>query len=126
MARVPHELYGIFGKDRRCSAGEWRDLALDVIDKIHGLDRVPILVGGTGLYLRALMIGFHRIPAVASEIRTALNERLNREGANVLHRELAFSDPVTASRLHRNDGQRIVRALEVYAAGVVLLEPDIV
>ena len=116
LARVPHELYGAFGKDRRCSAGEWRDLALDAINKIHDLDRVPILVGGTGLYLRALMTGFHRMPAVPSQIRIALNERLNREGADVLLTELASSDPVTASRLHRNDGQRIVRALEVFAA----------
>ena len=116
LARVPHELYGLFGNDRRCSAGEWRDLALDAINRINDLNRVPILVGGTGLYLRALMTGFHRMPAVASEIRTALNERLKREGADVLHTELASSDPVTASRLHRSDGQRIVRALEVFAA----------
>ena len=116
MARVPHELYGVFGNDQRCSAGEWRNLAVDTINKFLALDRLPILVGGTGLYLRALMTGFHRMPAVAMEIRAELNERLFREGTSVLYDELTSCDPLTAARLHQSDGQRIVRALEVFAA----------
>ena len=113
-ARVAHHLYGVFGLDERCSAGTWRGAALDVIENCHAAGSVPVLVGGTGLYLRALMTGLHRMPAVPRDIRDRLNRRAETEGAGALHVELAAVDPDMARRLSPSDGQRIVRALEIF------------
>lgn len=112
--RVPHHLYGILGMTERCSAGQWRDLAVAAIHDIHRRDAIPIVVGGTGLYLKALMTGLHEMPAVPVEIRDGLNQRLDVEGAPALHAELSSSDPETASGLNPADGQRVVRALEIF------------
>ncbi len=111
---VPHHLYGILGIGERCSAGQWRDRALEAIRDIHRRDAVPIVVGGTGLYIKALMTGLHDMPVVPADIRDGLNRRLAEEGAQALHAELALSDPVTAADLNPGDGQRIVRALEIF------------
>lgn len=113
-SRIPHHLYGILGPDERCSAGQWRARALKAIAEIHGRGGLPVLAGGTGLYLRALMTGLHRMPGVPPHIREALNERLQTSGPAVLHAELATCDPETAAGLKATDGQRIVRALEVF------------
>lgn len=112
--RVPHHLYGVLGLEERCSAGQWRERAVEAIREIHERGGIPIVVGGTGLYLKALMTGLHDIPAVPAEIRNGLNERLAEEGAPALHAELTSSDPATASGLNPGDGQRIVRALEIF------------
>jgi len=114
IARVPHHLYGLLGLHERCSAGQWRIRALSVIDDIQHLGALPIVVGGTGLYLRALMTGLHRMPAVPVAIREGLNTRLADEGAAALHAELAALDPETAAGLNPADSQRIVRALEIF------------
>lgn len=111
---VQHHLYGILGVDERCSAGQWRTRALDTIGDINGRSRVPVIVGGTGLYLRALMTGLHRIPTVPPAIRDDLNARLVIEGAPALHAELTACDPETAAGLNPSDAQRIVRALEIF------------
>ncbi|CAN0497408.1 unnamed protein product, partial [Laminaria digitata] len=113
LARAPHHLYGVLGTCDRCSAGQWRDLALDAIRDIHRRGALPIVVGGTGLYLRALMTGLHDMPSVPAGIRDRLNRRLKGEGAQALHTVLAAGDPDTAASLNPADGQRIVRALEV-------------
>ena len=78
--------------------------------------RVPLLVGGTGLYFQGLLHGIAEIPAVDPALGAALTARLEREGSAALHAELALSDPAYAARIHPNDRQRIVRALEVLAA----------
>ncbi len=109
-----HHLYGIFGMGARCSAGQWRDLAVSAITEIHQRERLPIVVGGTGLYLKALMQGLHAIPSVPPYLRDHLNQRLSKEGAAKLYGELSLCDPVTASVLNPADGQRIVRALEIF------------
>jgi len=114
IARVPHHLYGILGLHERCSAGQWRTRALDVIKDVQRRAALPIVVGGTGLYLRALMTGLHRMPAVPAAIREGLNARLADEGAAALHAELAALDPETAAGLNPADSQRIVRALEIF------------
>lgn len=111
---VPHHLYGVLGLNERSSAGSWSEQALHIINNCHQAGTVPVLVGGTGLYLRALMTGLHRMPAVPSEIRERLNDRLRRGGPGVLHGELAAVDPDMAYRLNPADGQRIVRALEIF------------
>lgn len=113
VARTPHHLYGVLGMAERCSAGEWRSRALETIREIHGRDATPIIVGGTGLYLRALMTGLHTMPDVSADLRESLNRRLQAEGAPALHAELLASDPETAEGLNAADGQRIVRALEI-------------
>lgn len=112
--RAPHHLYGVLGLGERCSAGQWRDLAVDAIQDIHGRDGVPVVVGGTGLYLKALMTGLHDMPVVPADIRDGLNLRLRNDGAPALHAELSAVDPATAKNLNPADGQRIVRALEIF------------
>lgn len=112
-ARAPHHLYGVLGMADRCSAGEWRSRALETIREIHRRDATPIVVGGTGLYLKALMTGLHTMPDVPADLRESLNRRLQAEGAPALHAELLVSDPETADGLNAADGQRVVRALEI-------------
>lgn len=113
LSRAPHRLYGFLDASDKCSAGQWRDLALAEIGDAAAAGRLPIVVGGTGLYLKALMRGLHDLPDVPGQVREALMERLEREGPGALHAELLAADPETASRLAPGDRQRIVRALEV-------------
>lgn len=113
LDRVPHRLYGLLGAGERCSAGHWRTLAEAEIRTATAEGRLPVLAGGTGLYLRALMSGLHDLPDVPAEVRERLNARVAAEGAPALHAELAARDPETAARLRPGDSQRIVRALEI-------------
>ena len=110
---APHKLYGFLSIDQRCSAGRWRRLALSSISAAHDDDRLPIVVGGTGLYLRALTEGLHALPEVPLNIRKELNERTRADGIGKLYNELVQSDPETAAMLNPNDRQRIIRAMEV-------------
>ena len=115
-ALVPHRLYGVLSASEVCSAGRWRDMALAEIDGAHAAGKLPIVCGGTGLYLKALTQGLSPMPEVPDDIREAMRARLAAEGAEALHRELAVRDPALARRLQPADGQRIVRALEVREA----------
>ncbi len=115
-ARVRHRLYGIRDAAERCSAAAWCELARSAIAEAEHAGRVPIVVGGTGLYFRALTEGLSAIPAIPDAIRTAVRARLEAIGASALYRELAARDPVTAERLEPGDRQRIVRAVEVIEA----------
>jgi tRNA dimethylallyltransferase len=115
-ARVPHRLFGITGPGEPCSAGEWRDLAMAEIRAAHEAGQVPVVVGGTGLYLRTLMAGIARLPAIPGAIRERVRASLASEGSAALHERLAQRDPVTAGRLSPHDSQRICRALEVLDA----------
>lgn len=112
-ARVPHYLYGHVDASERYSVGRWRGDALAAIAAIRARERVPIIVGGTGLYFSALTKGLADIPAADPELRAALQARLAAEGAPALHAELARADAETAGRLKPNDAPRILRALEV-------------
>lgn len=112
-ARAPHHLYGHVDAAERYSTGRWLADALRVLDDIRTRGRTPIVVGGTGLYFKALTEGLADIPAADEALRDALRERAEREGAPALHAELAARDPVTARRLEPNDAPRILRALEV-------------
>lgn len=111
--RAPHRLYGILDAAGRFSAGEWRSLALDAIAEASAEGRLPIVVGGTGLYLKALTGGLHAIPPVPAAVRRALTADLERDGPERLHAELSAVDPESAARLAPADSQRIIRALEV-------------
>ncbi len=110
---APHHLYGHIDAAERYSTGRWLTDALAAIADIRSRTKTPIIVGGTGLYFRALTQGLADMPDVDPELRAALIARAEREGAPVLHAELAALDPQTASRLEPNDAPRIIRALEV-------------
>lgn len=112
-ARAPHRLYGHVDAAELYSTGRWLAEALAAIAAIRGRGATPILVGGTGLYFKALTQGLADIPAADPDLRAALRERAAREGAPALHAELAARDPATAARLAPNDAPRILRALEV-------------
>lgn len=112
-ARVPHHLVDILEPDEVYSAGEFARRARAAIDEIAGRGRVPIVVGGSGLYLRALLRGLSPLPPGDPEVRAALRSRLETEGLPALREELARIDPKTAARLAAGDTQRVLRALEV-------------
>ena len=115
-ADVPHRLYGALPAAEACSAGHWRELALAEIDHAHAAGKLPVICGGTGLYIKALTEGLSPMPEVPEDIRTSCRERLAELGVAALHAELSARDPVMAERLEPTDGQRIVRALEVLDA----------
>ena len=114
--RAPHRLYGFMTAADSCSAGRWLELALEEIASAHRADRLPIVVGGTGLYLRALRQGLSAIPAIPDEIRATARRRHEEIGAQAFHAEVASRDPATAGRLAPTDRQRLIRAWEVHAA----------
>jgi len=116
LAAVPHHLYGVLPAAERCSAGRWRELALEAIAGIHARNRLPIIVGGAGLYIRTLLDGLAPIPPVPETVRAAIADRMAAEGPAALHAALARRDPDGAARLSPNDRQRIARALEVLEA----------
>lgn len=112
-ARAPHHLYGYADAGELYSTGRWLTDALAAIGAISARGKTPIVVGGAGLYFKALTEGLANIPAADPGVRAALRARAESEGAPALHAELAARDPVTAARLERNDAPRILRALEV-------------
>jgi tRNA dimethylallyltransferase len=115
-ARIPHHLIDICDPAESYSAGRFVNHALECIDDIHARRRVPLLVGGTMLYLRALLDGLAPLPAALPELRRELDKRAARAGWPALHAELARLDPAAAARIAPNDAQRIQRALEVREA----------
>jgi tRNA dimethylallyltransferase len=116
MQAVPHRLYGFLALDDACTADRWAGLARAEIDIAHKAGKLPLLCGGTGLYLRGLMQGFSPIPDIPSEARTEARALLKEIGAPALRERLAAHDPEIAARLHPNDPQRIARAWEVWLA----------
>jgi tRNA dimethylallyltransferase len=115
-AHVPHRLYGHVDAAENYSVGRWcQDVRL-VLEEERAAGRLPILVGGTGLYFKALTQGLSAVPPTPPEIRAAVRARCDAEGATALHTELARRDPVTAARLRPGDRMRIARALEVLEA----------
>ena len=115
-ARVPHRLYGHVDAAENYSTGRWcRDVA-DVLAAAAREGRVPIFVGGTGLYFKALTSGLAAVPPIPADIREDVRGRLAREGVAPLYTELLERDPKTAHRLMPNDRSRISRALEVVLA----------
>lgn len=120
--RVPHHLIDVLEPEEAFSAGEFARRARPILAEIAGRERVPILVGGSGLYLRALLEGLSPVPRDLDE-RGRLEARLATEGLSTLYAELAERDPATAERLAPGDTQRILRALEVVGAtGVPMSE----
>ncbi len=114
--RIRHRLYGVLRGSQACSAGQWARLAAAEIETAQSQGAVPIVVGGTGLYLDALTNGLAPIPDIAPEIRAASAELYNQLGPDKFHRVLAARDPVAAARLPPGDRQRLTRAWEVVEA----------
>lgn len=113
LRQAPHALIDIRDPAESYSAAEFRRDALEEMSRITARGRVPLLVGGTMLYFRALADGLARLPSADPGVRRAIEERAGRHGWAALHRELAQKDPEIADRIHPNDPQRISRALEV-------------
>ena len=116
LARAPHRLYGTVDGSERCSAARWREMAVAEIDAAHADGRLPIVAGGTGLYLRALTDGLSDIPDVPEAVRTETMARHAEMGGAEFHAALAERDPVMAGRLNPGDSQRLIRAWEVLEA----------
>ena len=115
-ATVPHRLYGTIDAAENHSAGAWVIDASGLLAEVRAQQRVPIFVGGSGLYFKALTRGLSSVPAVSPEIREAVRARLERDGVEALHAILAQRDPASAARLKPRDRTRIARALEVVEA----------
>ncbi len=113
QARAPHRLYGILDAADPASAGRWLQLAGAAIDEALAMGRPAVVVGGTGLYLHALLHGLAPVPEIAADVCAAARARVAALGAPAFHAELAELDPVMAARLRPSDRQRLVRAYEV-------------
>jgi tRNA dimethylallyltransferase len=115
-ARAPHRLYGHVDAAVNFSAGAWVADAAKTLDAARAEGRLPIFIGGTGLYFKALTAGLSVVPPIPAEVREDVRARLERNGAEALHAELARRDPRAAERLNLRDRTRIARALEVVEA----------
>jgi tRNA dimethylallyltransferase len=115
-AMAPHLLYGHVDATINFSAGSWVTDATAALAQARAQNRLPIFVGGSGLYFKALTRGLSAVPAIPSGIRDAVRARLERDGVEALHAELALRDPQSAARLKPRDRTRIARALEVVEA----------
>lgn len=116
LTTVPHRLYGVLCGGEACSAGRWRGLAMQETEEALAGGRLPILAGGTGLYLEAFEKGLNEVPEIPAETRAAVRAELVQGGPAALHAKLTKEDPAMAARLSPTDGQRVARAWEVLTA----------
>ncbi|MEA2754470.1 MAG: tRNA dimethylallyltransferase [Aliidongia sp.] len=116
LARAPHRLYGILDGGKLCSAARWAGLARHEIEQAAAAGRLPILCGGTGLYLRTLLYGIAPVPEIPEAVRQAARQRHAELGGAAFRDELAGLDPAGAVRIAAGDSQRLLRAYEVVAA----------
>ena len=116
MAGIPHHLYGVVPAATAYSTGEWLRAVTPLIEDLRARDRLPVFVGGTGLYFKALTGGLSDMPEIPAPIRAKWRARLAEDGPWALYAELGARDPDMADQLRPADGQRILRALEVKEA----------
>lgn len=114
-ARAPHRLYGVLSGREACSAGKWREMAMAEIADCHAKGKLPIITGGTGMYLNALTEGIAPIPDVPARIREAMTAELEQMGHEAFFEKLKRDDPETAATLDGTNTQRLIRAAEVFA-----------
>ena len=112
-ARVPHHCLDLYWPDEACTAGDYARHARSALAEIRALGRVPIVAGGTGLYLRALLEGLAPAPQRDEALRARLQERVERKGSAWLHRILQRLDPRAAELIHANDIPKLIRSIEV-------------
>lgn len=123
QALAPHRLYGFLDGTETCSAAFWAARAMDEVEKTWTSGRLPILVGGTGMYFKVLLDGIAKVPDIPEQIRRNVRNECAEHGSETLHQELQQYDSATAKRLAPGDSQRISRAIEVFrATGVPLSE----
>ncbi len=115
-ARVRHHLYGFIGADEACSAARWRDAAVACIGQIWQRGNVAVVVGGTGLYFRALLEGLAPVPDIPDEVRARARRLVAEHGPEALHQRLARLDPELAAKLNPTDRHRVMRGWEVATA----------
>lgn len=115
-ALVEHRLYGFMSPDHICTAALWRDHATTEITQAVAAGKVPVIVGGTGLYVRTLMAGISPVPDIPADIRANARAQLDALGNAAFHALLAEKDPVMAARLGPGNTQRLTRAWEVWQA----------
>jgi tRNA dimethylallyltransferase len=115
-ARVPHHCLDLYWPDEACTAGDWARHARAAIAEIRSRGRVPIVAGGTGLYLRALLDGLAPAPPRDEALRERLRARAEARGGAYLHRMLQRLDPAAAAAIHVNDVPKLVRSIEVTLA----------
>ena len=115
-ARIPHHLLDLVAPSGYITAGEYARQARAVLHQIKSRRTLPIVVGGTGLYLRALLEGLFAGPQRSEELRERLRERAAEKGPSYLHRVLTRLDPATAAKIHVNDTPKVLRAIEVCLA----------
>ncbi|MBG2876003.1 tRNA (adenosine(37)-N6)-dimethylallyltransferase MiaA [Proteus alimentorum] len=111
---APHRLIDILDPAFPYSAADFRRDALNAMEEITASGRIPLLVGGTMLYFKALLEGLSPLPSANSDVRAEIEKKAAEQGWEAIHKELALVDPVAAQRIHPNDPQRLSRALEVY------------
>jgi len=116
LARAPHHLYGCLALDESPDAGWYAREAASVVKAVAAQGHLPIVVGGTFFWMRALFSGLDEIPPVPPEVRAEVRDELARHGAEALHKRLSVVDPVSAARLRPRDSQRVARAMEVFLA----------
>lgn len=115
-SRCPHLLYGFLPSEAKLGAGEYARMANAAIAETRAQGRLPVLVGGTGLYFKALLSGLAPIPDIPEAISAHWQQRCLEQGSPALHALLATIDPAYAAKIHPNDRQRVLRALEVHEA----------
>jgi len=115
-ARAPHHLLDFVDPTRYITAGEYARLARQTLAEIQSRANLPIVVGGTGLYLRALVDGLYPGPQRSEELRNRLRHRVEQNGPDYLHRILRRLDPDAAAKIHANDIPKLIRAIEVCLA----------
>lgn len=113
-AEVPHHLVDFADINSQISANDFREMALELIEQIYSQENVPMIVGGSGMYIRALEEGFFEGPKANHKFRRMLEYKIEKEGIEKFHKRLQKVDPETAERLSPRDKSRIIRALEVY------------
>ena len=113
---APHLLFGHIGAERNYSVGQWLDGARSALEEARRQGRLPVFVGGTGLYFKALVQGLSAIPAVSADVRARIRAEYAGVAPEQMHARLSEIDPQTAAKLRPTDPQRLLRALEIFAA----------
>lgn len=121
LATAPHHFIDIINPDEYFSAGKYGREARQTIDRLLDEKKIPIVVGGSGLYIRALVDGFFEKQIFDQQVKARLKDEIKSQGLEFLYERLQQVDPISAGKLHPNDRHRIVRALEVYELTAVPL-----
>jgi tRNA dimethylallyltransferase len=116
LRRIPHHLIDVVFPDEIYHAGRFVDEAKAAIKIIESSGKIPLLVGGTGLYLKGLLEGIFELPEIAPQIRKHVQQRFEHLGSKTMHQMLTALDPSIASKIHPNDSQRIMRGMEIFEA----------